>query len=127
MVEKNEGNQKREPEIPVSKMVEELIDTIGEGMTVLIIFSDSENDQAPIDVSLVSKLKMGKSEITPTQEERLKVAYLVIQMLKITESPEMIKAWFMGSDPLLEDKAPVLEIASNPEGVIRAAKAFQAE
>jgi hypothetical protein len=58
-------------------------------------------------------------------ERRLRDADWVVQTLLQTESAEVVKAWLMGMNPMLDDQAPGLILADDPESVFFAARAYR--
>jgi hypothetical protein len=63
---------------------------------------------------------------TPTQpiEARLRAALEVTETLLPVDSPEVIRLWFMGQNPILDDDAPALHLATEPDEVLQAARVF---
>ena len=59
-------------------------------------------------------------------ERRLRDANAVVGLLLELEAPETVRAWFCGMNPNLDDQAPVLALATMPQEVLRAARAFVA-
>lgn len=60
-------------------------------------------------------------------EQRLRTAYEIAQLLLLSEEPSIVKAWFIGLNPLLNDSSPVDALgAGQLKEVIDPAKAFGA-
>ncbi len=59
-------------------------------------------------------------------ERRLPNAYQVAQVIVQTESPETVRAWFIGMNPELDDQPPALVIVDDPLRVLQAARIFVA-
>ncbi|HEX3721328.1 MAG TPA: XRE family transcriptional regulator [Nitrolancea sp.] len=58
-------------------------------------------------------------------EQRLRTAYEIAQLLLISESPQTVKAWFLGLNPLLTDTSPIDALgAGQLKETIEAARAF---
>jgi hypothetical protein len=58
-------------------------------------------------------------------EQRLRTTYEIAQLLLITESPQTVKAWFIGLNPLLTDTSPIEAISAGQlKETIEAARAF---
>lgn len=58
-------------------------------------------------------------------ESRLRDLYQVVHTLHTTESDATIRAWFLGSNPQLNDEAPADRLhEQDAKAVIRAARAF---
>lgn len=104
--------------LAVGSVVNYLLERLGDGLTALIAGVG--------EAGLVRA--WAASEITPEAgtERRLRQAFLVTQLLLQTESPESVRAWFVGMNPTLGDKAPALVIAEDPEAVVEAAYTFLA-
>jgi hypothetical protein len=59
-------------------------------------------------------------------EQRLRDAYGVAQPLLEVEDPDTVRAWLLGMNPLLDDRAPAAVLAEDPDAVLRAARFFVA-
>ncbi len=68
------------------------------------------------------------AEHTPPQEpaQRLEAAYQLVELLRPIETPAAIRAWFLGLNPLLDDTPPAFALATDPDAVLKAARAFAA-
>ena len=62
----------------------------------------------------------------PAAEQRLRHAYEIAHLLLQYEEPDSVRAWFMGSEPRLDDQAPALVLGKDPAAVAEAARAFLA-
>ncbi len=62
----------------------------------------------------------------PDAEQRLRNIFQVAELLIRVESRQAVRAWFVGMNPQLNDRAPALVIAENPTEVMQAARAFLA-
>jgi hypothetical protein len=60
----------------------------------------------------------------PAQEKALLETYQVVNYLAAVEQPDVIRAWFMGMNPDLDDQSPALTMRRDPIAVLRAADAF---
>lgn len=65
---------------------------------------------------------IGKQAPGADAERRLRDAYRVVQTLLETDPPDVVRTWLIGMNPLLEDQAPGLVLADDPEGVLMAAR-----
>ena len=65
----------------------------------------------------------------PPIERRLREAFHITSLLLQAESPQTVRAWFMGMNPHLDDQPPavVLGEEDGPTRVLRAARAFLAD
>jgi hypothetical protein len=60
-------------------------------------------------------------------EQRLRLIYEIIQLLRVTEGPQTIRAWFVGMNPTLDDASPAEAIhAGRLEEALGAARTFLA-
>jgi hypothetical protein len=81
------------------------------------------------DAKAVGKWARGERIPHPEAERRLRDAFQVTQLLLRQESADTIRAWFVGMNPDLGDRAPALVLADEPQGapgVLQAARAFLA-
>lgn len=80
-------------------------------------------------VSLTTVDRWASSKVTPglDRERRVRAAYQILELLRPVEAAPTIRAWFIGMNPQLDDRAPAEAIA---EGDLRetlaAARAFAA-
>ncbi|QYJ15620.1 hypothetical protein Rxycam_01444 [Rubrobacter xylanophilus DSM 9941] len=73
------------------------------------------------DVKTVSRWANGEvRSIRQESEERIRTAYEVAQLLVQFDSPSIVKAWFIGLNPQLDDVSPAEMIR---EGKLKEAKA----
>ena len=72
--------------------------------------------------------KWARGELSPDleAERRLRDAYHITQLLLQEECADTIRAWFIGMNPSLDDQAPALLLAENPQAVLGAARNFLA-
>ena len=77
-------------------------------------------------VAGVSDWIAGRAAMESRTEKRLRDAYGVTQALLAVESPETVRAWLLGMNPLLDDRAPAAVISEDPAAVMRAAHFFVA-
>jgi hypothetical protein len=78
------------------------------------------------DAKAVGKWARGQRSPHPETEERLRNAYQIAQLLLERESPDTVRAWFIGMNPDLDDHAPALVLRENPLHVLQAARSFLA-
>lgn len=80
-------------------------------------------------VSLTTVDRWVSGKVTPglDRERRVRAAYQILELLRPVEAAPTIRAWFIGMNPQLDDRAPAEAIA---EGDLRetlaAARAFAA-
>ena len=64
---------------------------------------------------------------------RLRAAFQIAELLIQSESPQTVRAWFMGMNPQLDDRSPALVLAAEGNDqvqvrdVLHAARAFLVE
>jgi hypothetical protein len=78
------------------------------------------------DPKAIGEWARGERNPQPEAEQRLRNAYQIAALLLRYESPETVRAWFMGMNPMLDDRAPALVIGEDPTSVLKAARAFVA-
>jgi hypothetical protein len=78
------------------------------------------------DAKAVSKWAGGGRSPHPEADQRLRNAYQITHLLLQRESPETVRAWFVGMNPDLDDQAPALMLGKDPVGVLQAARTFLA-
>ncbi len=78
------------------------------------------------DAKAVGKWARGERSPHPEAERRLRHAFHVTQLLLQHESAETVRAWFVGMNPDLDDRAPALLLAEDPHAVLMAARNFLA-
>ena len=103
-------------ELPV--LVRSLQDVLGERLVALIA--------GVKDAKTVRKWARGELSPHPEAERRLRDAFHVTQLLLQQECADTIRAWFIGMNPDLDDQAPALLLAENPQAVLGAARNFLA-
>lgn len=59
------------------------------------------------DPRSIGRYARGESKPRPETQQRLRNLYEITQVLLARETPETVRAWLLGSHPLLEDQAPV--------------------
>jgi hypothetical protein len=104
--------------LEVSALVQLLQDVLGQRLVAVIA--------GVRDAKAVGKWARGERAPHPEAEQRLRQAFQIAQLLLQHESAETIRAWFMGMNPDLDDRAPALVLAENPQHVLQAARVFLA-
>ena len=99
-------------------MLQSLRSSLGAPLTAALTGVSSVGD--------VSDWIAGRARVDSRTEQRLKDAYRVTQALLEVESPETVRAWLLGMNPLLDDRAPAAVLPEDPGAVIRAARLFVA-
>ena len=68
----------------------------------------------------------GRAPVNDRVGQRVRDAYDMTQMLLAVDSPETVRAWLLGTNPLLDDRAPAVVLAEDVPAVMRAAHFFVA-
>lgn len=76
------------------------------------------------DIKAVGQWAKSQRSPRPAQEEALRATYQVVSYLASVENNDVIRAWFTGMNPDLDDRSPALTMRENPLAVIKAADAF---
>ena len=104
--------------LELPSLVRSLQDILGQRMVAVIA--------GVSDAKAVGKWARGERTPHPENEQRLRVAFQVVQLLLQKESSETVRAWFAGMNPDLDDQAPALMLAKDPHEVLLAARNFLA-
>jgi hypothetical protein len=103
-------------DLPV--LVRSLQDVLGQRLVAVIA--------GVSDAKAVGKWARGTRAPHPDTERRLRDAFHITQLLLQQESAETVRAWFIGMNPDLDDQAPALLLADDPQAVLGAARNFLA-
>lgn len=104
--------------LDVGPLVRSLEDVLGSRLVAVIA--------GTADTRTVGRWRRGERVPQPEAERRLRHAFHVTQLLLTHESAETVRAWFVGMSPELDDRAPALLLAEDPEAVLLAARNFLA-
>jgi len=74
------------------------------------------------DVTTVDRWAEGHAAPDRGSARRLRDAYAVTRTLLRAEPSETARAWLMGMNPALDDRAPAAVLAEDPAAVLRAAR-----
>ena len=80
-----------------------LIEVLGSGVVAVITNHDVES---------VSRWAAAREPIGHHEERRLLEAVDVVDLLLASDSPSVVRAWFMGTNPLLDDRNPAELLAA---------------
>lgn len=95
------------------------------GFLVELLGSRLTAHLADVDVSTVSRWKSGNSKPHSEAEQRLRDAHQVARMLLTVDSDQVVRSWFIGMNPQLDDDAPLEVIAAgDTKAVLAAARSF---
>jgi hypothetical protein len=105
-----------EPTIP--ELVGYLRDALGFRLTALIA--------GVADAEMLREWASSETRPNPDVERRLRDAFKIAELLLHEESPQAVRSWFLGMNPELDDRAPALVLADDPDLVGEAARNFLA-
>jgi hypothetical protein len=105
-----------QPSIP--EMVRYLQDALGSRLTTLLL--------SVTDGRMLDDWARGKKSPDSNVERRLRDAFRITELLLQEEAPQAVSSWFLGMNPELDDRAPALVLADEPELVAEAAGIFVA-
>lgn len=103
---------------PLPEVARELENVLGQRLTAVIA--------GVSDAKAVGKWARGDRAPRPDAEQHLRDAYYVMRVLLQVESPATIRAWFVGMNPELDDRAPALVLGEDAARVLQAARTFLA-
>jgi hypothetical protein len=104
-------------QVALPELVRHLTEVVGAPLVAVMAQAPSARD--------VEHWAHGDKTPDAADERRLRDADWVVQTLLQTESAEVVKAWLMGMNPMLDDQAPGLILADDPESVFFAARAYR--
>lgn len=79
------------------------------------------------DPKSVTRWTRGSNEPAPERQERLRAAFQVFVLLNQEENDYTVRAWFIGMNPQLGDRAPAIAISEGDyQDVMAAARAYLA-
>lgn len=113
-VEQHAFSQATRTEVP--ELARYLQDLFGQKLVALMVGLK--------DPKAVGEWARGERAPHPQAEQRLRKAYQITHLLLRADSVPVVRAWFMGMNPHLDDRAPALVLAEDPERVMQAARAF---
>lgn len=102
--------------LSVSDIAGQLQEQLGQRLTALIVRAG--------DPKAVGRWARGERTPHAKTEQLLRTTYQVTVFLLSANSPAVVRAWFGGMNPLLDDHAPALVLADTPEDVLAAARDF---
>lgn len=101
---------------PISEVAAHLLANLGPTMTAAIAGKDSKT---------VRRWAAGQSQVPESAEGRLRRTHRIFTYLELVDSAPTVRAWFMGMNPQLNDRAPVeCMVDGEFHDVLAAAKAF---
>lgn len=100
----------------VSELARYLQDVFGQKLVALMVGIK--------DPKAVGAWARGERTPHPQAEQGLRKAHQITHLLLHVDSAPVVRAWFMGMNPQLDDRAPALVLPEDPERVLQAARAF---
>lgn len=101
---------------PISVIASELQRTLGPSLATVVI--------GLRDPKAIGQWASGGRRPRPAQENALRSAFQIVAILSTVEHPDVIRAWFGGMNPDLDDRAPAVVFHEDPAAVLKAAEAF---
>lgn len=103
---------------PIAGMAAHLQQVFGQKLTAVIL--------GITDPKAVGRYARGEQKPQGVVESRLRAAFQITALLQQAEPDEIVRAWFMGMNPQLDDEAPALVVRIDPARVLQAAREFLA-
>lgn len=101
----------------VASIAQSLQETIGQRLTAFAV--------GVRDPKAIGRYARGERDPRAETDKRLREVFRVTQLLAASESPATVRAWLMGSNPQLDDHAPIeLLHEQQVQPVLRAAQSF---
>lgn len=111
------GGARSSADVPLSDQVAALKTLLGPRLMSLAM---------AVDPVTVDRWISGGSKPRLENEQRIRSAYQIFELLKPVEASPTIRAWFMGMNPQLDDRSPAEAIAEGDlRSALAAARAFQ--
>jgi len=85
--------------LPIDSIAQKLQETLGQRLTAFAVASS--------DPKAIGRYATGRQKPRDDTTARLRDLYVVTQILLARETAETVRAWMIGSNPLLEDRAPI--------------------
>ena len=95
--------------LPIARVVRELVEVLGASMVSIIG-----------DVSETRAVTQWTDGRTPQRAHVLRFAFQLVSMMVSGENNDVVRAWFSGSNPHLNDRVPVLMLRDHPLSEIAA-------
>lgn len=76
------------------------------------------------DPKAIAAWANGTRSPRPAQDAALRSLAQIVSLLQTSDAPDVIRAWFSGMNPELDDQAPALVFRTDPVAVMRAAETF---
>lgn len=92
--------------------IEVLSEILGKGLVAVIVGRD---------VKTVTRWLSGQGPRGDEDRRRIIDAVQIVEVLRAVESPEVVRAWFMGMNPQLDDESPTEMLAAGRTREVMAA------
>ena len=102
----------------IADVVRYLHDLFGQQLTAVIAGVQ--------DAHVVGQWARGEDVPREDVARTLRAAYQIARLLRQAEAEQTVRAWFMGMNPYLDDRAPALVIREDSRAVLDAARALLA-
>ncbi len=103
--------------LPIAAVSQKLQETLGQRLTAFAVGAR--------DPKAIGKYAAQRQKPREEMAMRLRDLYVVTQILLARETAETVRAWMIGSNPLLEDRAPIELLHEEAvESVSRAAESM---
>lgn len=114
-VEQARGDATR---LPIASIAQKLQETLGQRLTAFAVASR--------DPKAIGRYAAGNQTPRDETAARLRDLYVITQILLARETAETVRAWMIGSNPLLEDRAPIELLHDNAASSVRRAASSMA-
>lgn len=107
---------KQTTQLKIPDVARYLLDHLGPTMSAAL---------AKKSLQTVRRYANAQTAVPEDVEKRLRDAHMIFTYIEQVDSPQTVRAWFMGMNPQLNDQSPI-EVLINgyPNDVLAAAKAF---
>ncbi|MFJ4536624.1 XRE family transcriptional regulator [Streptomyces tibetensis] len=101
----------------ISDIAQFLQEVLGQRLTAIIA--------GVADRKTVARWASGENKPHPASDARLREAYRIFHQLQAHDTPDVVRSWFIGSNPHLDDEAPAVALSEDrTKEVSAAARAF---
>jgi len=109
----------RAVESEITPAVKSLVETLGKGLLAVIVNRD---------VKTITRWTSGQGPNGDEERRRVIDTLQIVELLLVEDSPSVVRSWFMGMNPQLDDENPAEVLAEGrAREVMAAARAFADE
>src|SRR4051794_6215484 len=94
---------------PITDIASELQKVLGPSLTTVVLGGR--------DPKAIAQWAKGTRTPRPTQETALRALYQVVALLSEVDGPDVVRAWFAGMNPELDDRSPAMTMPLDPVAV----------